>query len=68
MALAKKLAQKPGIAMDLAKQSLNNAWEMPLKKNLDFEVDVFCQTFDTEDKVEGVEAFLNKRDAKFKHK
>ncbi len=68
MSLAKKLVMKPGIAMGLAKQSLNNAWELPLKKNLDFEVDVFCQTFDTEDKVEGVDAFLNKREAKFKHK
>ncbi len=68
MALAKKLATKPGIAVDLAKQSLNNAWEMPIMKNLDFEVDVFCKTFDTEDKVEGVDAFLNKRTPNFKHK
>jgi len=68
MNLAKKLVMKPGIAMDLAKQSLNNAWTMPLGKNLDFEVDVFCKTFDTVDKVEGVDAFLNKREAKFKHK
>lgn len=68
MNLAKKFATKPGVAMDLAKQSLNNAWEIPLKKNLDFEVDVFCNTFDTEDKVEGVDAFLNKRQATFKHK
>ena len=68
MNLAKKLVLKPGVAMDLAKQSLNNAWEIPLKKNLDFEVDVFCQTFDTDDKDEGVDAFLNRRDAKFKHK
>lgn len=68
MQLAKKLATKPGVALGLAKQSLNNAWEQPLKKNLEFEVDVFCKTFDTEDKVEGVDAFLNKREAKFKHK
>jgi enoyl-CoA hydratase len=68
MQLARKLATKPGVALALAKQSLNNAWEMPLKKNLEFEVDVFCKTFDTEDKVEGVDAFLNKREAKFKHR
>ncbi|TFG29933.1 crotonase, partial [Candidatus Thorarchaeota archaeon] len=68
MAMARKLTTKPGVAVALAKQSLNNAWEMPLKKNLDFEVDVFCRTFDTEDMVEGVDAFLTKRDAKFKHK
>ncbi|MHA1933789.1 MAG: enoyl-CoA hydratase/isomerase family protein [Candidatus Thorarchaeota archaeon] len=66
--LAKKLVTKPGIAVKLAKQSLNNAWVMPIEKNLEFEVDVFCQTFDTEDKEEGVDAFLNKREAKFSHK
>ena len=67
-ALAKKLVTKPGVALNLAKQSLNNTWENPHQKNLKFEVDVFCKTFDTEDKVEGVDAFLNKRDPTFKHK
>ncbi|NHJ14993.1 MAG: crotonase [Candidatus Thorarchaeota archaeon] len=68
LALAEKLAKKPGIAIKLAKQSLNSAWKMPLSESLDFEVDVFCQTFDTEDKDEGVDAFLSKRQAEFKHK
>jgi len=68
MELANTLALRPGVALKLAKQSLNNSWEMPLSKNLDFEVDVFCETFDTEDKEEGVDAFLNKREAKFSHK
>lgn len=66
--LAAKLAKKPGVALKLAKQSLNNTWSTPLKDNLEFEVDVFCRTFDTEDMVEGVDAFLSKRDAEFKHK
>ncbi|MFW9846035.1 MAG: enoyl-CoA hydratase/isomerase family protein [Candidatus Thorarchaeota archaeon] len=68
MDFAKNLAKKPGVAIRLAKQSLNNAWEMALKDNLSYEVDVFCQTFDTEDKVEGVDAFLTKREPTFKHK
>ncbi len=66
--LANKLATRPGVAIRLAKQSLNNAWVMPLEENLAFEVDAFCETFDTEDKEEGVDAFLNKREAKFSHK
>ncbi|MFX1473817.1 MAG: enoyl-CoA hydratase/isomerase family protein [Promethearchaeota archaeon] len=66
--LAKTLAKRPGVAIKLAKQSLNNAWELSLKDNLSYEVDVFCQTFDTEDKEEGVDAFLNKREPVFKHK
>ncbi len=68
MALAKKLALKPGVAVRVAKQSLNNAWQLPLKESLEFEVDVFCEVFDTEDMKEGVDAFLNKREAHFKHK
>ncbi|MFX0108542.1 MAG: enoyl-CoA hydratase/isomerase family protein [Candidatus Hodarchaeota archaeon] len=68
MELAIKLTTKPGIATKLAKQSLNNAWEMTLKDNLGYEVDVFCETFDTEDKVEGVDAFLSKRKPEFKHR
>ncbi|MHA1577681.1 MAG: enoyl-CoA hydratase/isomerase family protein, partial [Candidatus Thorarchaeota archaeon] len=66
--LALKLTSKPGIATKLAKQSLNMAWETSMEKNLKYEVDVFCETFDTEDKVEGVDAFLSKRDPTFKHK
>ena len=66
--LAAKLVEKPGVAIKLAKQSLNNAWQQTLSDNLAFELDNFCQTFDTEDKEEGVAAFLEKRKAEFKHK
>lgn len=66
--LAGKLAKKPGVAIKLAKQSLNNAWTQTLEDNLAFEVDVFCQTFDTEDKDIGVDAFLSKSKPEFKHK
>ncbi len=66
--LAAKLIEKPGVAIKLAKQSLNNSWQQSLHDNLAFELDVFCQTFDTEDKEEGVAAFLEKRKAEFKHK
>ena len=66
--LAAKLVDKPGVAINLAKQSMNNAWHLTLLDNLAFEVNVFCQTFDTEDKDEGVAAFLEKRKPKFKHR
>ena len=66
--LAKKLAQRPGVALYLAKQSIQSAWQLPLDEHLTFELDAFCQTFDTEDKEEGVAAFLEKRKPDFKHK
>ncbi|MGY5852426.1 MAG: enoyl-CoA hydratase-related protein [Candidatus Thorarchaeota archaeon] len=64
----KKLARMPGVAIKLAKQSLNGAWEIPIADNLSLEVDVFCKTFDTEDKKIGVAAFIAKEKPEFKHK
>ena len=66
--LATKLRSMPGVALGLAKQSINKAWHLPLKENLAFEFEAFCQTFDTEDKEEGVAAFLEKRKPEFKHR
>ncbi len=66
--LAKKLCQMPGVALGLAKQSIQKAWELPFSEHLAFELEVFCQTFDTEDKEEGVNAFLEKRKPEFKHR
>ena len=66
--LAAKLCQMPGVALDLAKQSTQNAWQLTLDEHLAFELDAFCQTFDTEDKEEGVAAFLEKRKPEFKHR
>ena len=68
MKLAGKLALKPGVAVKLAKQSLNKAWTMSVGDNLKFEVDAFCETFDTEDKDIGVDAFISKGKPEFKHK
>ncbi|MHA1959406.1 MAG: enoyl-CoA hydratase/isomerase family protein [Candidatus Thorarchaeota archaeon] len=66
--LAAKLTRMPGVAIKLAKQVLNNSWSMSLGDNLAFELEVFCQTFDTEDKDIGVDAFLSKGKPEFKHK
>ncbi|MFW9890518.1 MAG: enoyl-CoA hydratase/isomerase family protein [Candidatus Thorarchaeota archaeon] len=66
--LAMAIADKPGVAVGLANQSISNAWQMPLHEHLAHELDAFCQTFDTQDVREGVAAFLEKREPKFKHK
>jgi len=66
--LAKKLTQMPGVALSLAKQSIQKAWELSLDEHLTFELDAFCQTFDTKDKEEGVAAFLEKRKPDFRHR
>ena len=66
--LASTLASKPGIAVGLANQSLDNSWQMSLDEHLKYELDAFCQTFDTQDAREGIAAFLEKRKPDFKHK
>ncbi len=65
--LATKLANKPRVAVGLANQSLNKAWQMSLDEHLKHELDAFCKTFDTQDIIEGVSAFLEKRKPEFKH-
>jgi len=65
--LASKLASKPRVAVGLANQSLNMAWQMSLDEHLKYELDAFCKTFDTQDITEGVSAFLEKRKPEFKH-
>ena len=66
--IAKKLSQMPGVALGYAKKSIQGAWDLSLDEHLAFELESFCQTFDTEDKEEGVAAFLEKRKPEFKHR
>ena len=68
MELAEKLASKPPVAMRLCKQAINEGLEGTLASGLDHESALFGVIFDTEDRVEGVKAFLEKRKAAWKGK
>jgi len=50
----------------MAKEAVKAAARMNLLEGLDRETDLFCLTFGSEDKAEGVRAFLEKRKADFK--
>jgi len=65
--LATKLANRPKIAIQLANQTLEKTWYLPFEKHLKFELEAFCQTFNTMDLSEGVHAFLEKREPNFAH-
>jgi enoyl-CoA hydratase len=67
-ALAHKLASKPPIAIHQAKMAINAGIDMDLDNGSRFENEAFALTFATEDKVEGMTAFLEKRTAQFKGK
>ncbi len=67
-ALARTIAEKAPIAARLATEAVDAAWNMPLDAGLEFERKAFYLLFATEDKNEGVDAFVNKRKAQFKGK
>jgi enoyl-CoA hydratase len=67
-ALARTIAEKPPIAVRLATEAIDLAWNSTLDAGLEFERKAFYLLFATEDKKEGVDAFMNKRKAVFKGK
>lgn len=68
MELADKLAEKAPIALQMSKEAVKFASRSNLDEGLRREVDLFAICFSTEDKEEGVAAFLEKRKADFKGK
>ncbi len=68
MELANKIAEMSPVALAMAKASVKNAARMNLREGLDSEVDLFAICFSSEDKEEGVKAFLEKRKPEFKGK
>jgi enoyl-CoA hydratase len=66
--LARTIAEKPPVAARLATEAVDLAWNATLDAGLEFERKAFYLLFATEDKKEGVDAFVNKRKAVFKGK
>lgn len=66
MKLAEKIAEKAPIALQLSKEAVKFASRSNLDEGLRREVDLFALCFSTEDKKEGVAAFLEKRKPEFK--
>jgi enoyl-CoA hydratase len=65
-ALARTIAEKPPIAVRLATEAIDLALNSSLDAGLEFERKAFYLLFATEDKKEGVDAFVNKRKPSFK--
>ena len=64
--LARELAEKPPVALRMAKESVLKAFEAPLAEGLAAERKSFYFLFATEDQKEGMRAFLEKRKGVFK--
>ncbi|SDW44137.1 short chain enoyl-CoA hydratase [Marininema mesophilum] len=64
--LASTLATKAHVAMTAIKKSINQGLETHLSAGLALEASQFGVVFDTEDRLEGMDAFLEKRKPDFK--
>tara|TARA_B100001063_G_scaffold132156_1_gene123451 strand:+ start:1855 stop:2220 length:366 start_codon:yes stop_codon:yes gene_type:complete len=66
--IALKIASMSQPIVKLIKESVNNVYESSLQVGLENERKSFYSTFSLEDKKEGMNAFLEKREAKFINK
>jgi len=64
--LARIIAAKSPLALRQAKQALQQAFETPLGSGLEFERKAFVMLAGSEDRREGIDAFLEKRKPEFK--
>ena len=68
MEMAGRIAAKSPVALQMAKEAVKTASKTNLDEGLRREIDLFAICFSTEDKEEGVNAFLEKRKPEFKGK
>ncbi|MBF7083859.1 enoyl-CoA hydratase/isomerase family protein [Desulfallas sp. Bu1-1] len=66
ISLANLLAQKPPVALAMAKRSINDGLEVDLRRGCAMESSNFAVACSTEDRREGTRAFLEKRKPRFK--
>ena len=63
--LARVIAARPPLAVRLAKEAVNQSAEVGLRAGLEFERKLFTLLFASDDKKEGMQAFLEKRPGRF---
>lgn len=68
MKWAKRLAKKPPFSLRMAKEAINAAWSTSLEKGLQIETDGWAMCYGTEDQVEGMTAFIEKRKPNYQGK
>ena len=68
VATAAKIAKLSQPVVMMAKESVNRAYETTLAEGVRFERRLFHSTFSTEDRSEGMAAFVEKREPQFKHR
>jgi enoyl-CoA hydratase len=65
-ALAREIATKPPLAVQLAKDAILKSFDLPIEQGMDYERKNFYLLFASEDMREGMAAFIEKRTPEFK--
>ena len=68
ISIAQKVARRSQVAIRLTKEAINKAYETSLAEGLELERRNFMIAFGSEDKAEGMRAFIEKRRAKWKNR
>ncbi|MCI8645611.1 MAG: crotonase [Firmicutes bacterium] len=66
--IAQTIMSKAPIAIGIAKSTINNGYDLDMRAASTLEIEAFTSAFASEDKTEGMTAFLEKREAEFKNK
>lgn len=66
MSIAEKIASKSAAALEIAKSAVNRGLQVGLESGLAYEREMYSLALSTEDKAEGVSAFIEKREPNFK--
>ena len=61
LSMAQEISQRAPLAIQAAKQAINQSFQGSLSEGLSAEREIFYALFDTKDQQEGMEAFLEKR-------
>jgi len=68
MDVAQAMASKASLALKYAKEAIRNGFDLTLEQGLRLEADLYSLLQTTEDRTEGIRAFLEKRPPQFKGK
>jgi enoyl-CoA hydratase len=68
VSIAKTIMSKAPIAINMAKHAINNGLNVDLKSGIAYEAEAYTTSFSTDDRIEGMSAFVEKRSAGFKNK
>ena len=66
--LARTIAANGPVALRAAKRAIDHGMQMPLEQALDYEWECYQVCLDTEDRVEALRAFTEKRTPRFRGK